>query len=173
MASNTDDALESQASANLETQVMFTESTDATIPGTQPENSSGGAPQVQAALKSLEAAGVVFQSTPLLSWIPQGKSASLRKSLSVTFSVDTIVSSNEIIIGFDSAGMDIDEIISIQRRTSNKTWVVTFSSTDVKEQALRIPFITIAGCKVFIGDAENKMVLVNIYEAQSEMPTPS
>ena len=166
MSTQDDGALVSQASGNG-TPMLFSESTS---DSTQPKNNEDKSPELPAALKSLEAAGMMFEQTDLASWKPHGKSASLTKSMSVTFSVDTIVSSNEIIIAFDKAGVDIDEITSIQRRTSNKTWVVAFSSVEVKQQALHIPFITIAGCEVFIGDAENKLVLVKIYEAPCEMP---
>lgn len=58
----------------------------------------------------------------------------LRKELSVAFSVDTEVSSQEIIMGFDAAGIDVDEILSIQRRASNNTLVVSFRSPDAKNR---------------------------------------
>ena len=73
----------------------------------------------------------------------------LRKELSVVFSVDTVVNTQDIIYGFDAAGIDVDEILSIQRRASNNTWVVSFRSTDAKNIALGVPSVVIAGCTVF------------------------
>jgi len=54
--------------------------------------------------------GAKFSRVPEFTWSVQkdAKSAKLRKELSVSFSVDTVVSSQEILIGFDAAGIDID-----------------------------------------------------------------
>ena len=116
--------------------------------------------------------GARFETAPKFTWNlrKEDKKARLRKELSVSFSVDTIVSSQEIIYGFDSAGIDVDEIISIQRRASNNTWVVSFRSPEAKNIALGVPSITIAGCVVFLGDCENRVQIVNIYEAPTELP---
>lgn len=84
--------------------------------------------------------------------------------------MDTAVTSQDIICGFDAAGIDIDQILSIQRRASNNTWVVSFRSPEAKNVALGVPSVTIAGCTVFIGDCENKVQIVKIYEAPTEMP---
>ena len=64
----------------------------------------------------------------------------------------------------------MDFITSVQRRNSNRTWVVLFCSVEHKCMALELPFITICGCQVFLGDAEHETVLVKIYEAPNEMP---
>ena len=82
--------------------------------------------------------GARFETAPKFTWNlrKEDKKARLRKELSVSFSVDTIVSSQEIIYGFDSAGIDVDEIISIQRRASNNTWVVSFRSPEGKEHCV-------------------------------------
>ena len=94
----------------------------------------------------------------------------LRKEVSVVFSVDTDVTSQEIIYGFDAARIDIDQILSIQRRASNNTWVVRFRTPEAKNMALGVPSVTIAGCTVFIGDCDNRVQIVKIYEAPTEMP---
>ena len=54
-----------------------------------------------------------------------------------------MVSSQDIIVGFDKAGIDVDSIVSIQQRASNNLWVVTFNSKAVKDAALNEPNITI------------------------------
>ena len=46
----------------------------------------------------------------------------LVKNLSVYFSVEAVITSENILEAFDDAAIDIDEITSIQRRTSNRTW---------------------------------------------------
>ena len=94
----------------------------------------------------------------------------MTKDLSVTFSVDTIINSIDILNAFEKAGVDIDDISSIQRRASDKSWVVSFSKLETKEYAMELPFITIAGIDVFLGDAANRTVLVKIYEAPQELP---
>ena len=60
------------------------------------------------------------------------------KNLSVFFSVDTVVTSQTILEAFDDAGIDIDGITSIQRRASNRKWVVSFDSPMAKKTALRL-----------------------------------
>ena len=39
----------------------------------------------------------------------------IRKDLSVCFSVDTVITTQDIIVGLDKAGIDIDSITAIQR----------------------------------------------------------
>ena len=67
------------------------------------------------------------------------------KSFRFYFSVDTVLSSQEILVGFDAAGIDIDSVISIQQRTSNNTWVVAFKSPEAKNAALGVSCVSIAG----------------------------
>ena len=94
----------------------------------------------------------------------------LVKSLSVYFSVDAVVTSENVLQAFDDAGVDIDEITSIQRKTSNRSWVVSFESREAKELALEKASIQVAGYTVFLGDCENRLVLVKVYEAPNELP---
>ena len=94
----------------------------------------------------------------------------LVKSLSVYFTVDTVVTSQAVLEAFDSAGIEIDSITSIQWRASKRTWVVSFDDRLAKEAALEVSSVDIGGTTVFLGDCENRLVLVKIYEAPAEMP---
>ena len=93
----------------------------------------------------------------------------LVKNCLVYFSVDSVCTSQEILEEFDKAGTDIDEISSIQRKALNKSWVVTFDSAVTKEDALEVATIEIGRVPVFLGDCENHVVLVKIYEAPAEL----
>lgn len=122
-------------------------------------------------LRQLENVGVRFNRTPEHQWkFGKDATAKIHKNLSVVFSVDTICTSQDIIFGFNEAGIDADYITSVQRRNSNRMWVVSFASVEHKLMALELPCVTICGCQVFQGDAENEMVSVKIYEAPDEMP---
>lgn len=94
----------------------------------------------------------------------------LVKSLSVYFSVDTVVTSQAILEAFDTAGIEINFISSIQWRASNRTWVVSFDNQLAKESALEVSSIEIGGTTVFLRDCENRLVLVKIFEAPAELP---
>ena len=119
------------------------------------------------ALHFLEERGVGFN---LVGRYLGSGTTTVKKNLSVYFAVDTVVSSQDIIEGFDAAGLDVEDISSIQRKNSNNTWVVSFNSADCKERALALPSLQIAGCSVVLGDSENTTVIVKIYEAPDEMP---
>ena len=112
------------------------------------------------ALHFLEERGVGFN---LVGCYLGSSTTTVKKNLSVYFSVDTVVSSQDIIEGFDAAGLDVDDISSIQRKNSNNTWVVSFNSPDCKEWALALPSLQIAG------DSQNTNIIVKIYEAPDEM----
>ena len=129
-------------------------------------------PSCPKVLYDLYSSGARYEMTPKFTWNLKNTDHRVRlcKELSVVFSVDTVVSSQDIIYGFDAAGIDIDEILSIQRRASNNTWVVSFRSTDAKNIALGVPSVVIAGCTVFLGDCENRVQIVKLYEAPTEMP---
>lgn len=94
----------------------------------------------------------------------------LVKNLSVYFHVDTVVTSQAILEAFDAADIEIDFITSIQWRASNRTWVVSFDNQLAKETALEISSIEIGGTTVFLGDCENRLVLVKVFEAPAELP---
>lgn len=57
-------------------------------------------------------------------------------AMSYVFSLDMVITSQDIIIGCDNAGIDIDNITSVQHCASNNLWVVTFDSKAVKDAAL-------------------------------------
>ena len=116
--------------------------------------------------------GAKFSRVPEFTWSlkKDEKSAKLRKELSVSFSVDTVVSTQEILFGFDAAGVNIDSVSSVQRRASNNTWVVAFKSPEAKNAAFGVSSVSIAGRTVFLGDYENRLQIVMIYEAPPEMP---
>lgn len=94
----------------------------------------------------------------------------IRKELSISFSVDTVITSQDILVGFEQAGIDIYDITSIQHRASNNSWVVTFGSKAAKDAALNEQSINIADCSVLLGDRENKVSIVKIYELRDQLP---
>ena len=71
---------------------------------------------------------------------------------------------------FDKAEIDIDNIVSIQRKASNNTWIVSFSSKVARDAALNKPNVKIAVCMVFLGDCENHVSIVKVYELPVELP---
>ena len=81
-------------------------------------------------------------------------------TFSVYFSLDTSVPTNAIIEAFDAAGVDYEDILSIQRRLSSNTWVVAFRTATAKEQVLSAWNFVIAGHRVFIADCDRKISLV-------------
>ena len=127
-------------------------------------------PELPDALLHLQNSGHHLQVISCTAWNVRGNHVRVKKELSVCFSVDTVITSHEIIVGFDQAGIDIDDITSIQRRASNNSWVVTFGSKVVKDAALNEQSIKIAGCSVLLGDCENKVSIVKIYELPNELP---
>ena len=114
--------------------------------------------------------GAHFSHVPSTCWKLNQSSARLYKNRSVYFSVDTVCTSHDILFGFDKAGIDIDTITSIQRRNSNRSWVVSFGTFEEKECALEVGGVTVCGLEVFLGDAQFLTVLVKIYECHNEMP---
>ena len=102
--------------------------------------------------------------------VNRGNNVRIRKDLSICFSVDTIITSQDIIVGLDKAGIDFDNITAIQRRASNNSWVVTFDCKAVKNAAMNEHSIEIAGCSVLVGDCENRVSIVKIYELPDELP---
>ena len=127
-------------------------------------------PELPDALLRLQNSGHHLQVISCVAWNVRGSAVRIRKELSVCFSIDTVISSQDIIVGLNNAGIDIDDITSIQCRVSNNSWVMTFGSKAVKDAALNEQSITIAGCSVFLGDCENRVSIVKIYELPDEMP---
>ena len=104
------------------------------------------------------------------SWNIEEDTVSVRKSFSVYFSLDTSVPTNAIIEAFDAAGVDYEDILSIQRRLSSNTWVVAFRTATAKELVLSAWNSVIAGHRVFIADCDRRISLVKVYNAPNEMP---
>ena len=75
---------------------------------------------------------MAFTIVPRYTWNNDGPVTVLKKQLSVTFQVDTVVTSNDIVFAFDEAGISVDDITSIQRKTSSKSWVVSFKTATIK-----------------------------------------
>ena len=94
---------------------------------------------------------------------------SVRKYFSVYFSLGTSVPTTANIEAFDAAGIDYEDILSIQRRLSSNPWVVAFRTAIAKEQVLSA-WNFIAGHRVFIADCDRKISLVRVYNAPYEVP---
>ena len=118
-------------------------------------------PELPDALLNLEKSGHHMQVVSCEAWKVRGNRVCIRKDLSICFSVDAVVSSHDIIVGLDNASIDVDNITSIQRRASNNSWVVTFASRAIKDAA---------GCSVLVGDCENRVSIVKVYELPGEIP---
>ena len=103
-------------------------------------------------------------------WNVDGYAAKLKKSLSVTFTCEEEITGEDILDSLDKAGLDTDNIVSIQRRNSNRTWVVSFTDQESKDQAIAKGKLSIKNSLVFIGDADLQTVVVKIFEAPQEMP---
>lgn len=70
---------------------------------------------------------------------------------------------------FDKVEFNIDQITSIQRKTSFKTWVVLFNTLLVKKEGLDLSSTQINGIIVFISDCENRLALVKIYKSPKDV----
>ena len=166
-------------SGQMETQASAGDWGDSECPRDLPESSKpptmfseedGSEIPVPKELQYVKNAGVRFSRVEDSVWNLKNSNAKLFKNKSVYFSVDTICTSQDILLPFDRAGFDIDEITSIQRRNSNRSWVVLFRSFEHKETALELNSITVFGIELFLGDAQFRTVLVKIYECPTEMP---
>lgn len=142
-----------------------------TRPSPSPPLESESAPtELPTVMADLQHAGHHFQTMSCELWKVNGPKVRIKKDCSVCFSVDTVVTSQDIVVGFDKSGIDIDSITSIQRKASNNTWIVTFDSPVSKTAALNEQSVTISGCVVFLGDCENKVTIVKLYELPTELP---
>lgn len=114
--------------------------------------------------------GVCLVVVPDNTWKINGYAAKLRRNLSVTFSVDVEITGLDILEGFIKVQINPDNIASIQYRSSNRSWVVSFTDQATKEAVLELGRIMIKEFLVFLGDADLRTVIVKIYEAPPEMP---
>ena len=115
-------------------------------------------------------AGVKLVPAPCGTWNIDGYAAKLRRPLSVTFSIDSIVTSEEVLEAVAGAGVGVEEIASIQYRGSNRSWCVSFTTRAAKDRILELGVIKFGNVSVYVGDADFKTVIVKIYEAPPEMP---
>ena len=108
------------------------------------------------ALADLQHTGHYFQTVSCELWKVNGSKVRIKKDCSLMFSEDTVITSQDIVVGFDRLGIDIDSIVSIQRKASNNTWVVTFNLPVSKDVAVNEQSVTISGCVIFLGDCSCK-----------------
>ena len=121
-------------------------------------------------LLQLKNNGLSFVGVPKDTWSFDGWAAKLQKRATLTFALDAPCTSAEILEGFERAGVDINTICAVQRKLSTRSWAISFTSREARDIALGHASITVAGCPVFLGDAENRTVIVKVYEAPDEMP---
>lgn len=118
----------------------------------------------------ISTSGVKLVAAPCGTWNIDGYAAKLRRPLSVTFSIDSMVSSEEVLEAFCNAGVAAEDVSSIQYRGSNRSRCVVFASRAAKDLVLEKGVVTFGNVSVFVGDADFKTVIVKIYEAPPEMP---
>ena len=103
-------------------------------------------------------------------WTFDGWAAKLQRRATLTFALDTPRTSIEILDGFKKAGVAVNTISVVRKKLSTRSWAILFISRRARDLALDRATITVAGCPVYLGDAENRTVIVKIYEAPDEMP---
>ena len=114
-------------------------------------------------------AGVKLVAAPSGTWNFDGYAAKLCRPLSVTFSVDAVVSSEEVLEAVCNAGVAAEEIRSIQYRGLNRSWCVSFVSQATKDRLLERGVMQLGNTTVFVGDVDFKAVIVKVYKAPCEM----
>ena len=134
------------------------------------ENSSENEDPIPQELREFISLGGVRLVRCENAWNVDGWAAKLRKNLSVTFSFDGDITGEDILNGFEQAGFNTEKVASIQRRISNRTWVVSFSEQAEKDRVISKGRVTIKGAVVFVGDADCRTDIVKIFEAPDEMP---
>ena len=103
-------------------------------------------------------------------WKVEGWAAKLKEYLSVTFAIDKDITGEDILDGFEHASFNTENIVAIQRRIWNRSWVVSFSEQGEKDRVISKGRVTIKGTVVFLGDADTRTDIVKIFEAPDEMP---
>lgn len=84
----------------------------------------------------INVSGIRLVATPDNTWNVDGYAAKLRRGFSVTFSIDDDIAGSDIVEAFMKVGVDLECIFSIQYRSSNCSWCVTFTDELTKEQVL-------------------------------------
>ena len=145
------------------------EHANAKEPQETPLIAPGGHVHVPGAIAAMMQDGIDFVHTDD-AWNITEDNVVLKKPFSLYFTLDTACVSHDVIMGLFDAGVDHDEIISIQHRLSLNMWVVSLGSAEAKDVALSAWHITIAGKCVLLVDCNNRVSLVKIYNALNEMP---
>ena len=114
--------------------------------------------------------GARIRKVPQVAWRVHGGTLKLRKNLKLSFSLDMMCSTENILKGMAEAGVITASISAIQRRASTKTWVISFQSEEMKELALEIGRFSVCGCPVHLYAVAANYVIVKVYEAPPEMP---
>ena len=136
-----------------------------------PDSGSIGDPSLPDELRELiSVGGVRLVRCEQNVWNVQGWAAKLKKNLSVTFSIDEDITGEHIMDGLEHAGFDVEKVVSIQRRISTRSWVVTFSEQREKDRVISKGRLKIKDTIVFLGDADSRTDIVKIFEAPDEMP---
>ena len=125
--------------------------------------------EVPDALQQLLDSGIRFHDVEPEIWNISGYSASLNKSLSVAFHLEVPATMQDIADGFADAHIDVKTIFAIQRKNSNQSWIVTFTSPEAKTTAENTR-VFIFGNEITFGTTDNRTTIVKIFESPNEMP---
>lgn len=79
------------------------------------------------------------------------------------------MSNQHISNAFDKIGVSCDNIFSIEQRLASYTWIVSFCTAEAKEQVMSSWNMEIAGHCLFIVKCDNRISLMKIYNAPSEL----
>lgn len=85
----------------------------------------------------ISSGGVKLVSVPDNTWNIDGYAGKLRRTLSVSFSVDSAISGEEVLEAFCNLCIDAEDIISVQYRGSNRSWCVLFEIESSKSWSRR------------------------------------
>ena len=94
----------------------------------------------------------------------------VRKSFSVYFTLDTHVSTHEILMTLDQSGIDYEDVVSVQCRLGTNTYVVSLRTAKAIAHILSAWDINVSGQHAFVADCDNKISIVKIYNGPNEMP---
>lgn len=136
----------------------------------EPASHSSGV-AIPGVLQSMAETGACFQRAPANCWsTTKSGDVCLNRDCSLSFSLDALVSSIEVLEGLENAGIEHDFISCLQFNSSSHTRVVSFTSLDAKNIALGHHEILISGHQCYLSDCENRVLIVKIFETPSKMP---
>ena len=136
-------------------------------PGNTPPESSE--PPVPHTIQRLLDDGIHFKRVSPDIWRVSGFSATLDKLLSVAFSLDVPAATQDIIDGLKEAQIDLSRISVIQRRDSNNSWVLSFTSIEAKHHVTAAR-VHVLGNEINFSSTTRRAAIVKIFEAPTEMP---